>query len=133
MSDIYRDIMYIPHPVSIKHPPMPAIKRAAQFAPFSALTGLRASIAETGRLTSQKAVLREDMQREIDRKLMYIKSCLPSAVPVTFVYFEPDKSKDGGAYITITSPVRSIDEIYKTIRLQNGEIIQIKNIRDIKI
>ena len=36
----YSDIIDLPHPVSKKHPPMPKEARAAQFAPFAALTGL---------------------------------------------------------------------------------------------
>ncbi len=36
----YSDIINLPHPVSKKHPPMDMRARAAQFAPFAALTGL---------------------------------------------------------------------------------------------
>ena len=43
----YDDIIGLPHPVSKKHPPMPMQARAAQFAPFAALTGHRESIRET--------------------------------------------------------------------------------------
>lgn len=40
----YADIMTRPHPVSVKHKPMPVMDRAAQFSPFSALTGHDANI-----------------------------------------------------------------------------------------
>ena len=43
----YDDIINLPHPVSKKHPQMPLTDRAAQFAPFAALTGYDAAIAET--------------------------------------------------------------------------------------
>lgn len=39
MKDDYDDIIDLPHPVSSHHPPMSMEKRAAQFAPFAALTG----------------------------------------------------------------------------------------------
>ena len=42
----YADIIDLPHPVSKKHPPMPLHDRAAQFAPFAALTGYEAAIDE---------------------------------------------------------------------------------------
>lgn len=49
MSD-YSDIINLPHHVSAVHPPMPMVDRAAQFAPFAALTGHGQAIAETERL-----------------------------------------------------------------------------------
>ena len=45
-KDNYDDIMNLPRPVSKKHPPMPHHDRAAQFAPFAALTGYEAAIEE---------------------------------------------------------------------------------------
>lgn len=43
----YDDIINLPHPVSKKHPQMPAIDRAAQFSPFAALTGYEKALEET--------------------------------------------------------------------------------------
>lgn len=54
MSGQYDDIIRLPHPDSPKHPRMSLYDRAAQFSPFSALTGHSAAIAETGRLTDQR-------------------------------------------------------------------------------
>ncbi len=45
----YDDIINLKHPTSKKHPCMDAMNRAAQFAPFAALTGLDAAIEETGK------------------------------------------------------------------------------------
>ena len=39
LSALYADIIDLPHPVSRRHRPMPLEERAAQFAPFAALTG----------------------------------------------------------------------------------------------
>ena len=47
MTDLYDDIINLPHHVSQKHPPMPMYQRAAQFAPFAALTGHDKAINET--------------------------------------------------------------------------------------
>ena len=47
----YDDIINLPHPTSMRHPRMPLEDRAAQFAPFAALTGHEAAIKETARLT----------------------------------------------------------------------------------
>lgn len=45
----YEDIVNLPHHVSTKHPQMSQEKRAAQFAPFAALTGYEDVIDETAR------------------------------------------------------------------------------------
>jgi hypothetical protein len=39
MTDNYEDIINLERPISRNHPPMPMINRAAQFAPFAALSG----------------------------------------------------------------------------------------------
>lgn len=45
----YEDIIHLSHPVSKKHPQMSARSRAAQFAPFAALSGHGDAISETAR------------------------------------------------------------------------------------
>ncbi len=47
MTDNYEDIINLPHPVSKRHPRMSMEARAAQFAPFAALTGYEDAIRET--------------------------------------------------------------------------------------
>ncbi len=44
----YDDIINLPHYVSKKHPHMDGMSRAAQFAPFAALTGLDDAIDDAG-------------------------------------------------------------------------------------
>lgn len=43
----YDDIINLPHHVSKRHPQMSMWNRAAQFAPFAALTGYDAAINDT--------------------------------------------------------------------------------------
>ncbi len=47
--EYYDDIIQLPHHVSKHHPPMPMWNRAAQFAPFAALTGYGDAIQETAK------------------------------------------------------------------------------------
>lgn len=49
MSDNYEEIINLPHHVSQKHPQMSLDARAAQFAPFAALTGYDKAIDRTGK------------------------------------------------------------------------------------
>lgn len=49
MTDDYKDIIDLPHHESQRHPRMSMWNRAAQFAPFAALTGYDAAIQEAAR------------------------------------------------------------------------------------
>ena len=53
----YNTIMNLQHHVSKTRPQMPMSDRAAQFAPFAALTGYDSAIKETGRLTAERIEL----------------------------------------------------------------------------
>ena len=59
MNDLYDDIIHLPHHVSERHPQMSMYNRAAQFAPFAALTGHNAAITEAARLTEAEQELSE--------------------------------------------------------------------------
>lgn len=60
-SHRYEDIIDLPHHVSQTRPRMTRIDRAAQFAPFAALTGYEAVIAETARRAEAEALF-EDVE-----------------------------------------------------------------------
>ena len=47
MNDDYEDIINLPHHVSKRHPQMSMLARAAQFAPFAALTGYNEAANDT--------------------------------------------------------------------------------------
>ena len=53
MTDQYEDIINLPHPVSKKHPQMSLEERAAQFAPFAALTGHDDAIRKTAEVVAE--------------------------------------------------------------------------------
>ena len=61
MSGKYDDIIDLPHHVSAKRPHMSRLDRAAQFAPFAALTGYETVIGETTR-RAREEILREDTE-----------------------------------------------------------------------
>ena len=55
MTDKYDDIIDLAHHVSNVHPRMSMYQRAAQFAPFAALTGHNKAIEETANKWSNEA------------------------------------------------------------------------------
>ena len=65
----YDDIINLERPISAKHPPMARIDRAAQFAPFQALSGFGATIIEEARLTDERPELDENEKERLDMRL----------------------------------------------------------------
>lgn len=59
LSEKYIDMLYMEHHVSKKHPPMSIHDRAAQFAPFAALTGHGESIEETSKEHTESVLMDE--------------------------------------------------------------------------
>ena len=78
----YDDIIDLPHHVSKVHPQMSIWDRSAQFAPFAALTGHEVAIAETARLTNEWHETDEDKKREIDEKILCVKTLRLSNKPL---------------------------------------------------
>ena len=64
MNPKYKDLLHLPHPNSLKHPRMDPIDRAAQFSPFSPLTGYDEAISETARETNQRIELDEEARNK---------------------------------------------------------------------
>lgn len=95
MSTSYDDIIDLPHPISQRHPRMPMIDRAAQFAPFQALTSYGDAVQETARLTDQKIELAEDEKLLLNNKLRKLTETIPGGPEAKFTYFKPDLKKDG--------------------------------------
>lgn len=131
MKTKYEDIINLPHHVSKTRPQMPMSDRAAQFAPFAALTGYDDAVKETGRLTDDKIELEESSLNEVNAKIQLLREKLADAPEVTFTYFRPDDRKDGGAYLTITGTVKKLDDYERQIVLQDGTKVPIDDILDI--
>ena len=127
----YDDIINLPHHVSTKHPPLSIEQRAAQFAPFAALTGYEEAVKETSRFTEDKIELNDEEKAIIDSKIREIKNKLNSNPKVTITYFIPDSKKTGGAYVTIMGNVKKIDEYKQCLILNDKSIVPIKEIIEI--
>ena len=115
----YDDIINLPHHQSRERAHMSLHDRAAQFAPFAALTGHEEAIEETARLTDEKITLDETAIEQINEKLNEIANHLPEKKTVSITYFRPDKRKSGGAYLTDIGTVKKIDAVDKVIVMDN--------------
>ena len=132
MNNRYDEIMGLPHHVSKTHPQMPMSDRAAQFAPFAALTGYDSAIKETGRLTGERIELDEEALTALDRKYQLLMDTLDDAPEVTIIYFQPDERKAGGQYVSATGTVKKVDTFGRRILLQDGTRIPLDSVYDLR-
>ena len=110
---------------------MPVSDRAAQFAPFAALTGYGDVIKETARQTDAKPELSEDEKEILDYKIQ-LACGLPGEKPgVVITYFVPDEKKSGGAYHTAGGRIRRINSDAGQLVLEDGMQIPLDCIVDI--
>lgn len=116
----YKDIINLPHKQSSKRPHMSLLDRAAQFAPFAALTGYDDAIEETGRLTHEKFELSEEDLSLLNMKFQILVDKLTEEREVEFTYFVPDGAKSGGAYVTVRGIVKKVDGFKRVITLYDG-------------
>ena len=130
-SEMYNDIINMPHHVSKKHPQMSLEARSAQFAPFSALTGYDDMIDETVRFTSERIEIDEELKYILDNKLKTIRENILNKPQVSCTYFIPDSKKEGGKYVTVKGTVKKIDELKQAIILEDKTEIKITEITDL--
>jgi hypothetical protein len=109
------------------------MNRAAQFAPFAALTGYEESIEETARLTDRRIELSEYEIEELNTKLNFIQEHIKERPEVTITYFQPDERKDGGKYLTVTGRIRWIDEVNGVMVFEDGGTVGIDIITNLNI
>ncbi len=132
MAD-YEDIIHLPHHTSTRHPPMSRENRAAQFAPFAALTGHDQALRETARLTSERIELTEDGIAVLNETLSQLRAHADEMPTVSVTYFQPDRRKAGGAYVTVEGIVRRVDDIEGVIELSGRVKIPLCEILDISL
>ena len=132
MTEDYSDIINLPHHVSRNHPQMPMETRAAQFAPFAALTGYDAVIHETARQTDKQVELEEYDNERLNRIFSELMDSLEEHPVVTVSYFKPDEHKAGGAYVTVTGQLKKIDTYEQLMVMEDGTAIPIGNIMDLQ-
>lgn len=129
----YEDIIDLPHHDSKVHPRMARIDRAAQFAPFAALSGHGEEIKEAARFTVNQIKLSEDMKKELDDTLEELIQCLDCQPQVEITYYERDKQKQGGKYKRVKGYVEKVNLDKRSLYLNDGFIIELDKIFKITI
>lgn len=118
--DTYQDLLAYERPVSSAHAPMRRRDRAAQFAPFAALSGFGEVLWEAGRLTQPRTELDESEREALNRVLCMLAERLSARPEVHVRWFEPDAQKSGGVYCETRCRVRTLDPYAHVLLLEDG-------------
>ena len=124
----YDDIIHLPHHQSTKHPPMPNADRAAQFAPFAALTGYEAAIEESARMTDLWREPTDEQKEQIWQRLTVLREHSGEKMSAEIEWFQPDEKKSGGSYQVSRGVVTKIDADGRTVKLEHGEQLALDGI-----
>ncbi len=124
----YDDMLTMPHHQSATRPHMSLENRAAQFAPFAALTGYGDEVSETHRLTTKRIELDENAKELINTKLLMLQDCIEERHVVSITYFVPDSKKEGGKYSTVTAALKKINIISRELTMSDSTVIPINEI-----
>ena len=115
-----QELLEMERPVSARHAPMRRCDRAAQFAPFAALSGFDETVQEAGRLTQAQIELAENEREALNDALVRLAARLPEQPEVRRTYCQPDAKKSGGTYRTILTRVRRLDANAQVLVLTDG-------------
>lgn len=128
----YDDMLFLPHHVSETRPRMSRLDRAAQFAPFAALTGLDDAMDETARLTQARTELADNAEDALDAVLRRLWEHREERPTLTVTYFRPDERKEGGAYCTVSGELENIDPLSGCLVLADRTKIPLGDILELQ-
>ncbi len=129
----YEDIIHLPHYEPRNHPRMPLYKRAAQFAPFSALTGYEDQVEEAARHVEFRQELSEEEICRISEQLMVIRDSRQQERQIRLRYFKKDEKKDGGSFHEIMGMVKRVDDYNRILVMEDGPTVPFQDITEIEI
>ena len=128
----YDDIINLDRPKS-RRTTMSIENRAAQFAPFSALSGYNEACREVERITDNKKILSEGVIEIINEKLNYLKKNISNVRDVSIKYFLKDNKKKGGSYVLKCGSVKKIDVNSEMLYFKDGTIVKFNDILSVDI
>ena len=136
MTGKYDDIIGLRRPES-RRPKMTMNDRAAQFAPFAALTKFGEEIRESNRKTSDEIELGDGDIEQIDEVLRGIERRIEEnkadgagneGFAIAVAYFVRDKVKPGGRVEEYIGNVKKIDRVGRKLIFYGGKIIDMQDL-----
>lgn len=136
MTGKYDDIIGLSRPES-RRPKMTMNDRAAQFAPFAALTKFGEEIRESNRKTSDEIELGDGDIEQIDEVLRGIERQIEEnkadgagneGFAIAAAYFVRDKVKPGGRVEEYIGNVKKIDRVGRKLIFYGGKIVDMQDL-----
>ena len=136
MTGKYDDIIGLSRPES-RRTKMTMNDRAAQFAPFAALTKFGEEIRESNRKTSDEIELGDGDIEQIDEVLRGIERRIEEnkadgagneGFAIAVAYFVRDKVKPGGRVEEYIGNVKKIDRVGRKLIFYGGKIVDMQNL-----
>ena len=136
MTGKYDDIIGLSRPEA-RRPKMTMNDRAAQFAPFAALTKFGEEIRESNRKTSEEIELGDGDIEQIDEVLRGIERRIEEnkadgagneGFAIAVAYFVRDKVKPGGRVEEYIGNVKKIDRVGRKLIFYGGKIIDMQDL-----
>ena len=133
MNNNYNDIKLCSRPHYDGRYPMSIHDRAAQFAPFAALSGFDNVIAETARVVDNKIELTEDEVNDLNAALNKLYEEIYQYPEIKLTYYIPDKRKQGGRYVDKIGVVRIFDMFHRCLVFTDGTKIAIDDLYEVEL
>lgn len=136
MTGKYDDIIGLSRPES-RRPKMTMNDRAAQFAPFAALTKFGEEIRESNRKNSEEIELGDGDIEQIDEVLRGIERRIEEnkadgsgneGFAIAVAYFVRDKVKPGGRVEEYIGNVKKIDRVGRKLIFYGGKIVDMQDL-----
>lgn len=132
MTQAYEEILELLPPEPKERGRMPLRDRAAQFAPFAALTGYEDSLMEALMPAFDRIELGEDDANGINEALLKLKGEKRNSL-VTVTHYVENVHREGGLYVDHTANVERVDEIVNTLDLTGGLKVPFRDILHLRI
>lgn len=141
MTGKYDDIIGLRRPES-RRPKMTMNDRAAQFAPFAALTKFGEEIRESNRKTSDEIELGDGDIEQIDEVLRGIERRIEEnkadgagneGFAIAVAYFVRDKVKPGGRVEEYIGNVKKIDRVGRKLIFYGGKIVDMQDLLSLSV
>lgn len=134
MRGPYDDIIGTPYPPPAeRRRRMSMQERAAQFAPFAALTGFGALIRESERQTQARPALTDELAADLNEKMRLLAEMAPEQPRILVGLFTADRTKPGGCLTQVEGRLRRLDPVMRTLQLVGGKTMPLDDIRAVEI